>query len=132
MAIGQKDFVTKKSYSGASTDAVTLEWGDDNVQMFEGTGAKTVYLPAGNVANSYGEVWISNSQASGSITISHDTASTGNIQNQHGAQDHTLALGETGHYFYVPYLRNAAKPLHDEKIDGQARGMWVGGILGTS
>ena len=46
MTIGQKDFVTKKVHRQTGTTPITLSWGDDNVQLFEGaSGAKNVYLP---------------------------------------------------------------------------------------
>lgn len=126
--------VSKKAYRGSSTDAVTLSWGDANVHLFEGTGAKTVYLPAGDVSNSYGEIWISNSQSSGTITINADTAATGNVQNLHGDASIVMANGETAHFFYVPYLRNynPNTTMSDTKVDGQRRGMWIGGILNAT
>ena len=133
MTIGQKLMVSKKVHTQSGTTPITLSWGDDNVQLFEGaSGAKNVYLPAGDISNNYGEVWISNSQAAGDIVIQTDTAATGNVQNLHGDSTITISAGETAHMFYVPYLRNTAKPLDDDKVDGQKRGMWIGGLLNKS
>lgn len=135
MSIGQKDFVTKKNHTQTGTDTVNLEWGDDNVQMFLGaSGAKNVVLPVGNVANSYGEVWIVNAQAAGDLTVTADTDGTNNIQNIVGDANVVISKGETAHFFYVPYLRNVAKPLQDSTlgVSKEKRGMWIGGVMGLT
>lgn len=135
MTIGQKDFVSKKNHTQTGTDAVNLSWGDDNVQMFLGaSGAKNVILPVGDISNNYGEVWIVNAQAAGDITVTADTDGTSNIQNLVGDANVVISKGETGHFFYVPYLRNAAKPMQDSTlgVSGEKRGMWIGGTLGIT
>lgn len=133
--IGQNlGFTGKKVYTGASTTAVTLDWDDENVQLFEGTGNKDVFLPAGDMNNAYGEIWISNGQGQDVISVKTNTTATGSVQNLHGNTDCAIADGETAHFFYVPFLRNynPNTGLSDTKVRGAKRGAWVGGVLGNT
>lgn len=124
MTIGNRTMTSLHNRdSGATVTSVTLTWGDDKVQNFNGTGAKSLYLPLGDTKNAYGEIYIYNSQSSGSLTIEKDHAATEGIRNVIGNADKTVAAGKAAYCQYVPYRRE-----YDEsrnRPDGQKRGQWM-------
>lgn len=99
MSIGQQTFTSTKYHTGASTAKVTLNWGDENQQIFTGTGVKTIELPSVHTANSYGEVWIVNAQtAANSLTVDHDATGRGTTTDA----DVTIGQNKAALFKYIP------------------------------
>lgn len=114
--------------STANSQSLSLTFNEHaNVIVCKGnhTG-KIVYLPPGDTKNAYGECYIVNDSGQ-SITVSHDTAATGNVQNVITNTDYTLDNNEVAFCKYVPFLWNYGK-----KVNGISRGQWIVYIGGVT
>lgn len=78
MGIGDNYFTSVKYHNITEDTTIELAWGDENIHVFRGDatgGVVTLYLPAQNEKNAWGEVEIINDQtASKAVNITSRNA----------------------------------------------------------
>lgn len=117
MTIGQIEFTSTKYHTGASTAKVTLDWDDDKIQIFRGSGVKTIELPTAKESNSYGEIWIVNDQtAANNLTVDGDA--TNRVTTT--GEDVTISQNKAAHFRYVPQ-----RVKYDQYGKSVPAGSWV-------
>ena len=129
MTIGQIEFTSTNYVNSASadTDDVMLEFTDDKIQVFRGSGAKRLFLPPPKESNSYGEVWIVNDQsADHAITVDGDGENGSGASKVSGkgktttGSDVSIGQNKAAHFRYVPQ-----RVKYNYKKEAVPEGTWV-------
>lgn len=127
MTIGQYEFTSVKYHSGASTANVILEFTDDKIQIFRGSGVKRVFLPPAKESNSYGEIFIVNDQTAANNIVVDGNGANGSGANEVSdkgkttdGEDVTLSQNNSAHFRYVPQ-----RVKYDQYGNSVSEGSWI-------